>query len=254
MLARMSELFKHMTTATRDNTLDPSRPLPSPMVQKFISEITRKYSPKFVIRDKAHKEGLYAVASFFAKIFNDKIDSKFLTQVLHECWVPSGFLNYPDSHVIQAIAHETFHEYDRKRMSVPVAFLPYAFPQIFAVLSLLSILSVWFGLGWLACLGFLLFLLPIPAPGRMWLELRAYRVNMLFLKYVYQVAPEGLVGIADNFSTHFTGANYYFMWPFRKHITNLLLKEVELDIYEEYKQWLLKEGFIDPAVFLHEEK
>lgn len=239
-----------MTTATRDNTLDPSRPVPSPKVQKFISEVTHKYSPHFTIRDKAHKQGLYAFLSFFAQIFNPNMDTKFLTQVLHECWVPPGFLNYPDSHVIQAIAHETFHEYDRKKMSVPVAFFLYAFPQILAPLALLSILAIWFGLGWLACLGFLLFLLPLPAPGRMWLEIRAYRVNMMFLKYVTQVSEEGIRGMAVHYSTHFTGPNYYFMWPFRNHIIGLLLKEVKLDIYEEYKQWLLKEGFIDPSLLV----
>jgi hypothetical protein len=236
------------------NILDPSRPQPSPKVEKFINEVVRKYSPKFVIRDKTHKTGLYAVASFFAKIFNDKIDTRFLTQVLHECWVPPGFLEAPDEHVLMAIAHETLHEHDRRKMSVPVAFLLYFFPQVLAVFSMLAILAIWFGPGWLICLGFLLFLLPLPAPGRMWLELRAYRVNMLFLKYVYQTSAEGLRATAENFATHYTGPNYYFMWPFKNHITNLLLKEVKLDIYEEYKLWLVREGFIDPSILEREKR
>lgn len=217
---------------------------PSIIVQKFINEITKKYSPNFVIKNKEHKKGLYAIVSFFAKIFNPNIDTAYVTQILNECWVPDNFLNRADANVLSVIAHETFHEYDRKRLTTPVVFILYAFPQIFAIFSLLSFLSIWWGIEWLTCISFLFFLLPLPAPGRMWIEVRAYRVNMMFLKYVHQTAPEGLIGMAEHYSKQFTGPSYYFMWPFKKHIVKLLLKEVQHDIYEEYKQWLLKEGFI----------
>lgn len=219
-------------------------PTLSPLVQKFIKEVTRKYSPNFVVKDKTHKTGLYAVASFFAKIFNPEIDSRYLTQVLNECWIPPHILEYSDTDFLATLAHETMHERDRKSWTSLGAFLTYGTPQILAVFSLLSFLALGFGLGWLACLGFLLFLLPIPAPGRMWMELRAYRVNMLFLRHVHQSEDFYLKAMAEHFAGQFTGAGYYFMWPFKKHIISLLLKEQPHPYYDEVLAWLAANGLI----------
>lgn len=221
-----------------------SQPTLSPMVQKFINEVTKKYSPKFVIKDKTHKTGLYAVASFFAKIFSPEIDSRYLTQVLNECWLPPHILSYSDADFIQTLAHETMHERDRQEWSSLGAFLLYGTPQILAMFSLLSFLALGFGLGWLACLGFLVFLLPIPAPGRMWMELRAYRVNMLFIRHVYHAPKEHLEAMALHYSKQFTESSYYFMWPFKNHIISLLLEEKPHPFYDEVKTWLEANNFI----------
>lgn len=211
----------------------------SPLVQKFIEEVTRKYSPKFVVRNKAHKEGLYAVASFFAKIFNKKIDTDFVTQTLHECWVAPMFLAYRDADLIMILAHETMHERDRKAWSTFAVFLLYFMPQLLAVFALLSLVAIGGNLAWLWCLGFLLFLLPIPSPGRAWIELRAYRVNMLILRHVHKYSEETIRAFADSRAKSFTGMSYYLMWPFKKHIVGLLLKEVPHPFYDELKAWIV---------------
>jgi len=227
-------------------TNQPEHPPLSPLVQKFINEFARKYSPNFTIRNKAHKDGLYAVASFFGKIFNPEIDTRYLTQVLHECWLPPHMFEKDDISLITTLAHETMHERDRKEWTSVGTLLLYGFPQILAVFSLLSILAIWFGLGWLFCLGFLLFLLPFPAPGRMWMELRAYRVNMLFIREVLKADENYQRGMAVHYSQQYTGPAYFFMWPFKNHIIHLLLTQKPHPYYDDLRAWLRANGVLIP--------
>lgn len=222
----------------------PEHPPLSPLVEKFINEFARKYSPKFKIRNKAHKDGLYAVASFFGKLFNPEIDSRYLTQVLHECWLPPHLFEYSDMDLITTLAHEVMHERDRKEFTSFGAFMLYGSPQVLAIPALLSFLALGLGLGWLACLAFLVFLLPLPAPGRMWMELRAYRVQMMFLRRVHKADEDYLRAMADHYSKQFTSAAYFFMWPFKNHIIHLLLTEKPHPYYDDLRAWLTENGLL----------
>ena len=82
----------------------------------------------------------------------------------------------------------------------------YGLPQILALLAFGAISGNFW---WLLCL---LFLLPLPAPGRMWAEVRAYRRT--------RELGMPIEGMIENF----TKEKYYFMWPFPKHIRKLLKK------------------------------
>lgn len=224
----------------------------SPTLQAFIDRVTKKHSPNFVVKDKANKAGSYAIASFFARhIFNPRIDTDYATVLGSECWVPTKwFTEMSDMQMMEIIAHETLHQRDHAKFgSIPFTLL-YALPQILAVFAAVSILAVWFGLGWLGFLAFLLLLLPLPAIGRMWLEIRAYRMNMLFIHFVHNYDSEYMAGFAKHFSSQFTGAGYYFMWPFEGHVINMLLDTAAWKndpLFAETLQHLLREGFIHPA-------
>ena len=139
-------------------------------VQKFIEDIAYPVNPNFKIKNKEHKTGLYAIASFFGKIFNPELDTKYITVSLGECWYPADYFDTSGNlkedrvnEVIEILAHEVIHEYDRKRFGTVLYTIAYAFPQILAIFALGAIGAIW-NPWWLLCLAFLLFLAPIPAP------------------------------------------------------------------------------------------
>lgn len=116
-----------------------------------------------------------------------------------------------DTLPIPTLAHECQHILDNKRLWIlyPVIYL---FPQILAVLSLLSTLAIWFSMWhllWLLCL---LFLAPIPAPGRVWVEKRGYLMSLVCYCWLYDTT------LASNqlsfMLQQFTGPAYYFMRPY----------------------------------------
>lgn len=116
-----------------------------------------------------------------------------------------------DTNPIPTLAHECQHIMDNKRLGILYSVI-YLFPQILAVLSLLSTLAIWFStwhLLWLLCL---LFLTPIPAPGRTWVEKRGYLMSLVCYSWLYDTT------LASNqlsfMLQQFTGPAYYFMRPY----------------------------------------
>ncbi len=215
-------------------------------MQKFLDEIVYPVNPNFKIKNKANKNGLYAFLSFFGKIFNPTIDEKYITIVAGDCWFPASYFdsngNFREDHsesAIETLAHETLHEYDRKRITTFPYFLLYAFPQILAIFSLGAIGAIW-NSWWLLCLLFLLFLVPIPAPGRAWSEIRGYRVNVMIGRLKNDMNIQGYIEwVADK---QFCSSSYYFMFPFRGYVIRKLLEtEYEKeDMYLKIKDWFLK--------------
>ncbi len=115
------------------------------------------------------------------------------------------------------LAHEFVHIIDYKQNKLFM--LSYVFPQILAVFSLLSFLAflnIWF----LLCLGFLLFLAPIPSPGRKKIEIRGYGMSCR-----NEVWFNGKIdqNILESYVRNFTGPNYYYMWPFKEDVRNELI-------------------------------
>jgi len=183
-------------------------------VRNFLQDVVWEINPKFRIRNKAHPTGLYSIARVFIKLFNKEIDTRYITVINGECWFPSSYFSEDgkkfindSTGVLSVLAHESVHELDRKRLgTIPFTAL-YLFPQILAVFSLLSILAVW-NLNWLWCLLFLLCLTPLPAPGRVYLETRGYKMNMSFAR----IRGLNLDDYASAIITQqFTSPAYYFM-------------------------------------------
>lgn len=225
-----------------------SKHVMSPLVEKYINEISKKYSKNFNIKSKKNPSGLYYIVRPILKIFNKDIDEKFITVLFGTVWVPENFLNNDEMNVLEVIAHETVHEADRKRLGTILFTITYLFPQILCLGSLLSVLAIWFGNGFLWSLLCLLFLLPIPALGRAYLELRGYRMNVLFMTQADKVSLSSLEPYLYYIATNFTSANYYFMMPFKNFIINKLkldpFSQNNNEIYIETLDWLKKEGKI----------
>lgn len=118
----------------------------------------------------------------------------------------------------RVLQHEWVHLKDQKTFFGLLPFLPeklnaalfmlcYFLPHVLALLSLLSISG---NLWWLLAL---VFLGPLPSPVRMISEIRAYRRSKEL------DSPEELI------IPKFMDMSYYMMWPFKKHIQKLLLKD-----------------------------
>jgi len=152
--------------------------------------------------------------------FNPKFMTRYTTTLT---FFGRSTVYFPDrSYALQyskfwrTLAHELVHASDATRS--PILFnLGYLFPQILAIFSLLSILA-WINLSWLWCLLFLVFLAPIPSPGRKWAEMRGYAVSM-----VIEAEIGGAILSPERFVGRFTTADYYYMWPFKKSVMSELL-------------------------------
>lgn len=109
----------------------------------------------------------------------------------------------------RALAHEVQHIMDAQKYGLRYH-LAYFMPQC---LALLAILAIW----WLPALLFLLFLLPIPSPGRMWIERRGYLMSAAWDVWMCEVGnlcPFCRDRI-DRYAGVFSSWAYYQMWPFK---------------------------------------
>lgn len=129
-------------------------------------------------------------------------------------WTTIGYtIAQPTTKNWHVLLHEGVHIVQAKKYSRLLFSFLYLFPQIFALLAIFApILSWW----WLLAL---LFLLPLPAPFRMYFELEAYRVTLLLVKLLSDTSTDVAL---RHLVKEFTGPNYFFMWPFENYIKNKL--------------------------------
>lgn len=151
---------------------------------------------------------LIAKILFFTKY------QRFWTTIYPKIYVPDT--TFDGQHNAKVLQHEWVHLEDAATMFGLLRWMPweinsvlfgllYLFPL---PLALLSLLAFWNPLWLLA----LVFLLPVPAPIRMIAEVRAYRRSVELGDSIELTAEK------------FTGSSYYFMWPFKKHVSKLLAK------------------------------
>src|SRR5690606_28638004 len=93
----------------------------------------------------------------------------------------------------------------------------YLFPQTYFIFSLIIFLLFFSKLWFLS----LIFLLPLPSPGRKELELRGYKANLLGVHIVMNLKSiskeeqkNKFNNIINELNKEFIGPSYYFMWPF----------------------------------------
>lgn len=116
----------------------------------------------------------------------------------------------------EIIVHECRHMVDMKLITVPLFAFLWTFPQNLFLLAFLAPFTsnwMWF---------FLLALLPWPAPGRAWLESRAYAMNVA-IKFgrLYRLSSD-MIHVAEDLDDYkryvigeLSGASYYFAMPYR---------------------------------------
>lgn len=199
---------------------------------KLENTIKEKY-PKFKIKFKNESALMKTIGNLM--FFNKSFMTNYTTTIGQTVYFSdrAKFETNPDAY-FETLAHEYVHVFDYAKH--PVLFtLKYLFPQLLALPSLLfiafsviliplmifSIISLW----WMLLLCPLIFLAPIPSPGRTEAELRGFGMSLKVRKWE-NIFSES----AFNFYTDaFTTSAYYFMCPNRAHVISELRKYVDTD-------------------------
>ena len=143
--------------------------------------------------------------------FNPGFMTSYLTTLGTTVYIPNE--QYVQDHpqiTCDVFIHECTHMYDAKRIGF-IYQLVYAFPQLLSPLMLLLL----FVLSWKIVLPLvLLFLLPLPAPWRVYFERRAYFVQMYVGNKMYGNDP-AIDG--STYASWFRDGSYYWMWIFQQN-------------------------------------
>lgn len=203
------------------------------LVTEFIKDFSAKFGLKNVeIKSKTEPDWMLKIVGAIVKIFNKNFDAGYVTSINNTIWVPRTFGLRTAKNMLEIIAHELIHIRDKNKWTPVLYAIAYLTPQI---LALLALLSIFFSNWWLLCL---LFLLPLPSIKRTYLELQAYRLNILFTKYVEKADEEQMKRNVEWYANQFTESYYYFMWPFKAHIISLLSNTEKYEKKEPYA-WIL---------------
>jgi len=187
-----------------------------PDIDKNLIDLKRhiaKNIPGFEI--KAKNKSKFIKFLSFLLFFNKGFMTNYITTLYPRIFVPDDTWEKRNPlSAVMVYAHEYVHLKDRHLMGWGFNYL-YLTPQLYSLFALLAIFaSNW----WLLSL---LFLLPIPSPGRMWLELRGYTMTMAVAHwYGYTVVP-------NHYIKYFTKSGYYWMFPSDRIMEWLLWREFE---------------------------
>lgn len=182
------------------------------IVSSFFEEVTKVHAPEAKIVKK-QDSFLMKLIGFILKPVNSRFMESYITTIGTTIYVPDRFfLSSEEDRSLAVLAHETQHIIDYKKN--PVLFiLGYLFPQNLALLSLLSVFAFLNPFMLLFLLS-LFFLAPIPAPFRYYLELKGYRISILFGRVVHHYTPSEMQQTRDWIKNEMTSGNYYYTWPF----------------------------------------
>lgn len=172
--------------------------------------------------------------------FNRKYMTNYTTTRYPKVYFPSRvYVTSSYRRAWKILAHEWVHLSDRKHHG-PLFNVFYLAPQIFAILALPALLAVWFSNWWMVFALALVFIAPLPAPGRRHFEMRAYTMSMAvnYWRYGY-IRPLTRKNIVDQF----TGPAYYYMWP--SFIGTLQYLDLSITALEtnEVMEWYNPEPF-----------
>ena len=196
---------------------------------RLLNHIKNKIRGFAIVRkDKSLLMRILSIVLFFNKGFM----TSYFTTMYPKIYVPSWFGKMEYRHRLKAeveiLAHEYVHLYDRKRLGW-LFNLFYLSPQIFSLLAIGAIWNSWFLLA-------LVFLLPLPSPGRAWLEFRGYRMTLAVKHWMHLSKKlenkENSYTFLENCDItwivkQFTGSSYYFMFPCRSALEKKFKQAIE---------------------------
>lgn len=174
--------------------------------EQLLKELNKLHPIKIRFKDESP---LMQVINLFVMGFCPTFLSEYTTVIGSTIYFPNRhFIEAKPESAMRILAHESVHVMDMNKWSPVLFSISYLFPQIFAV----GVFSFpW--LGWWA-LGFLLFLLPIPAPFRAHFEARAYAIDVL------TAHPNHVKETLFHSAQHFSSWNYYKMFPYPEEARN----------------------------------
>lgn len=197
--------------------------------EKFVSVLKSK-TPELEVSFK--DESLLMKILSVVLFFNTSFMKSFVTTIGNTIYFPDrkDLLIRTDMQALMTLAHEYQHvkDYQKNR---PWFLFSYLFPLTLLPFAILSIVF----LPWFVTLALsLLCLAPWPAIWRKKWELRGYSMSLfVFDKIAREQGASNaeridtLTSLADHYNTHFTGFNYYLMWPFGVRDT---LEEIITDV------------------------
>lgn len=190
----------------------------------------------------------YKNESFLMKLlnlilfFNKGFMTNFTTTIGNTIYFSSKeFIEQDQELAMSIVSHELIHIKQSKSYGSLRYSILYLFPQILALLSILSV--VWFP--FIFCL---IFLLPIPAYFRMKFEFEGYIATLLMLKLILKERGCSQEEIQTKLeeqgkvlNKYFKDSGYYYMWPFgvdfTKEIQNIMSGDICKD--ERYAMLIL---------------
>lgn len=220
-------------------------------IMNYFASYYQAYGFGLNVQPKSSSKLMKAIGTLFSVTrISPEFMTKYITTIGDTVYVPDAMLQNQDENLLRVLQHESVHVYDTHRLSSPVFRFLYLFPQILAPLALLSFLAFW-KVGFLWCLLFLLGLAPIPAPGRYWLELRAYRTTVLACRLVDGRTVPQMSPVYSWIEKQFTTSLYYWTWPFAKMVEKDLMNESWMSegIYKFIYNWhaTRKQGTYRPS-------
>lgn len=213
---------------------------------KFVNELT-KFNDRLTIKFKNESSFMKLLGRIL--FFNKSFMTTFTTTIGNTIYFPNeDYINGSNGGIV-TVAHEYMHTQDNKRLGFLYNIL-YLFPQILFLccIPLLFLCGVWA----LLCL---VFLLPLPAYGRMKLELNGYTMTLFAINELYKQDEISLdrrtillSNRVDGINKQFTGSAYYFMWPFgvkkqlEKNLTLILSENMlkENKVFAQVRMALLE--------------
>jgi len=181
-------------------------------VEKFVGKLQEDTSIKIAYKNESRFMKLLGMLLFFNKAFM----THYITTILDTVYFPNKkqYNRNPAATMI-TIAHEYAHIKRSNKMTQPPYMLAYLMPQILALAGIPAAFFV----GWWALLS-LLFLLPIPAYGRMRIEVEGYTMGLFVLYHILREKglSEKVAGnrlrkrAAEIDEGAFRGPGYYYMW------------------------------------------
>lgn len=195
--------------------------------KRYLQSVTRRFNHKAEIKPKSQADWkLKFIRFWMVTVLRHKTFDSMIQNIGPTIWVPDDFFYARNKwNALTTIAHETVHIADQKKLNpVFFAFL-YLMPQSLVVVPLLLALfcSPW----WLIGLGLLA---PIPlAFGRIWLELRAYKMNVIFDEMVWVVDPRTRQNYhRHRFAEMMTDGTYYWAFFSKSKLMGLYSKAMRL--------------------------
>ncbi len=183
------------------------------MIEESV-QLVKTFVPEFTVRNKADSK-LHSLIGWILKHIGNPIYTEtFWTTFGYTTWKPLD----ADSSSWRTIFHEGRHALDAKRLTRLLFGFLYLLPlSLVPILIILGItLSPWWFTGIALCL------LPLPSPFRMWAELRGYTVSLAIKHWLGHDLNDPWE--TDRVEQMFTSGQYYYMWPFKKHIKYKVLK------------------------------
>lgn len=178
---------------------------------EFVEKFNREFGTKVKIVPKEPSK-VMKILAVIVWLFNRKFMTNYVTTLDATIYTPKTF--WDPEHTWESrlvtIWHECVHGGDSKKFLRVFFALSYLFPQILA--PVLLGLGIGFQLPWWVCLiGVLVPFIPvlIPAPFRIWWEMRGYRTTVFWWEHVWKT-PISSPAQRHIFEKFF-GPDYYWM-------------------------------------------